>query len=261
MPLLSPPPGAPCWFELSSTDVPRSLDFLKTVFGWTNIASDMGEYGTYHFLCNATGTIGALGGMPPAADGAPSFWGVYFATPDLDGSLAKALTLGGRQLAPVFEVPGHGRGAVLADTGGAIFSLWQGTGEGSGDFTMFEDGAIGWVELATRDVDAAQGFYGPLLGWQFSESAHAPAETRYSEYAIGDTHFGGLLQMTPEWGDLPEHWSIYVMVPDLDARLEATTAAGGSITVPAFDAPGVGRIARIDDPTGAGLYLVQLAER
>jgi hypothetical protein len=28
--------------------------------------------------------------------------------------------------------------------------------------------------------------------------------------------------------------------------------------VPAFDAPGVGRIARIDDPTGAGAYVIQL---
>lgn len=48
------------------------------------------------------------------------------------------------------------------------------------------------------------------------------------------------------------------MVPDLDVALSATDAAGGAITVPAFDAPGVGRIARIADPTGAGLYLVQL---
>ena len=259
MPHHAPPVGAPCWFELSSTDPARSLAFLQAVFGWTNLANDMGDYGTYHFLRNGTGTVGALGGMPPGTEGAPSYWSVYFASADLDASLARATALGGRLFVEPFDVPGHGRGAVLADAGGAMFCLWQSAAMDSGDFTMFEDASIGWVELATRDVDAAQRFYGGLLGWSFEESANAPPGTRYSEYAVGETHYGGLLQMTAEWGDLPAHWSLYVLVPDLDARLAATTAAGGSITVPAFDAPGVGRIARIDDPTGAGCYLIELA--
>ena len=102
-------------------------------------------------------------------------------------------------------------------------------------------------------------FYGELLGWTFQDSANAPPGTRYSEYAAGDTHYGGLLQMTPAWGDVPEHWSLYVVVPDLDIALSATDAAGGRLSVPAFNAPGVGRIARIDDPTGAGCYLIELA--
>ena len=34
MPRHVPPPGAPCWFELASSDPPRSLAFLQAVFGW-----------------------------------------------------------------------------------------------------------------------------------------------------------------------------------------------------------------------------------
>ena len=260
MPHPVPPAGAPCWFELSSSDPPRSLAFLQAVFGWQGQAMDVDDpAGAYTFLANATGTVGAVGGLPPGVDGAGSYWGVYFATRDLDASLARAAQIGGRVLADPFEVPGHGRGAVLADPSGALFSLWQSQAMDSGDFTMFEDGSVCWVELATHDVASAQGFYGELLGWRFSDSAHAPAGVRYSEYAVGDTHYGGLLQMTPEWGEVPAHWSLYVLVPDLDARLAACLTAGGAISVPAFEAPGVGRIARIDDPTGAGLYLVQPA--
>ena len=260
MPLHTPAAGAPCWFELSSTDVPRSLAFLRAVFGWNSVAMDVGDpAGAYHFLKNATGTIGACGGMPPDAAGAPSYWGVYFGTDNLDASLATAQSFGAKALAEPFDVPGHGRGAVLADRGGAMFNLWQSANMDAGDFTMFENNAVGWVELATRDVDAAQDFYGTVLGWRFRESANAPAGTRYSEYAAGETWYGGLLQMTKEWGDMPEHWSLYVVVDNVDATLAATTAAGGAITVPAFDAPGVGRIARVDDPTGAGCYVVQLA--
>ena len=260
MPHHTPPPGAPCWFELSSTEPARSLAFLQAVFGWQGVPMDLGGAGGYTFLRNANGTVGAVGGMPPGAEGAPSYWGVYFATRDLDASLARAFLLGARVLADPFEVPGHGRGAVLADPAGAVFSLWQPASADAGDFTLFEDAAIGWVELATGDVTAAQTFYGELFGWRFSDSTHAPPGIRYSEYAVDDTHYGGLLQMTAEWGDIPAHWSLYVVVPDLDARLAATNAAGGHIAIPAFDAPGVGRIARIDDPTGASLYLVQLAE-
>lgn len=260
MPLHNPPAGAPCWFELSSTDPARSRAFLNSVFGWEGTAMEVGEAaGPYAFLGNGTGSVGAVGGMPPGAEGAPSFWSVYFATPDLDASFAKAIGLGATPFGEAFEAPGHGRGAVLADTGGAVFQLWQPASPDAGDFTMFEDFSFGWVELATRDVDAAQRFYGSLLGWTFKDSANAPPGTRYSEYAAGETHYGGILQMTADWGDLPEHWSLYVVVPDLDIALSATEVAGGTITVPAFSAPGVGRIARIDDPTGAGCYLVQLA--
>ncbi len=64
--------------------------------------------------------------------------------------------------------------------------------------------------------------------------------------------------MTAEWGEMPSHWSIYVLVPDADACVARAVEYGGSVSVPAFDAPGVGRIARIDDPTGAGVYVIRL---
>ncbi|MGL6291734.1 MAG: VOC family protein [Silanimonas sp.] len=259
MPHHAPPVGAPCWFELSSTDPARSQAFLKAVFGWDAAPMDVGGGGPYAFLRNANGTVGAVGGMPPGTEGAPSYGGVYFGTDSVDASVAAATAAGAKPFFDPFDVPGHGRGAVLAAPGGAAFNLWQSANTDAGDFVMFEDFSFGWVELATRDVDAAQRFYGPLLGWTFKDSANAPAGTRYSEYAVGETHYGGVLQMTAEWGDMPEHWSLYVVVPDVDMALSATDAAGGRVTVPAFNAPGVGRIARIDDPTGAGLYLVQLA--
>ena len=259
MPHHAPPVGAPCWFELSSTDPARSQAFLHAVFGWEAESMDVGDAGSYAFLRNANGTVGAVGGMPPGTEGAPSYWGVYFASANVDASVAAAASAGASPFGEPFDVPGHGRGAVLADPGGAMFNVWQSAAMDSGDFTMFEDFSVGWVELATRDVDRAKRFYGDLHGWTFSESTNAPPGTRYAEYAVGGTRYGGLLQMTAEWGDLPEHWSLYVIVPDLDVALSAIDVAGGRITVPAFDAPGVGRIARIDDPTGAGLYLVELA--
>jgi predicted enzyme related to lactoylglutathione lyase len=67
-----------------------------------------------------------------------------------------------------------------------------------------------------------------------------------------------MMQMTAEWGEMPSHWSVYIVVTDLDATLARSTTHGGTICVQPFNAPGVGRIARIDEPGGAGAYLIQL---
>ncbi len=255
----SPPIGAPCWFELASRDAAASLAFHRGLFGWEGVDNDMGEMGTYAFLRNANGTLGALCGMPPGSEGRPSSWSVYFAVKDVDASAAQARALGGQLLFDPFDVPGHGRGAVLTDPQGAAFCLWQPASDDAGDFVMFEDHAMGWVELATRDAAGAKAFYGALLGWQFETSANSAASgIDYTEYAVDETRYGGIMQMTKEWGDMPCHWSLYVPVPDVDACLARAVELGGTVCVPAFDVPGVGRIGRLDDPTGAGLYVIRM---
>ena len=82
----------------------------------------------------------------------------------------------------------------------------------------------------------------------------------YRLFGNADGTLGGLMQMTPEWGEIPAHWSLYVQVEDVDAAVARAQTLGGTVCVPAFDAPGVGRIARIDDPAGAGFYLIALAQ-
>jgi len=260
MPRHSPPFGAPCWFELASRDADASFAFHRGLFGWSSVDNDMGEMGVYRFLRNANGTLGALCGLPPGSDDRPSSWAVYFLVANVDASVAQARELGGQLLFDPFDVPGHGRGAVLTDPQGATFCLWQPASADAGDFVMFEDHAIGWVELATRDAAGARDFYQTLLGWHcHSSSIAAAGGIEYTEYALGETRYGGIMPMTAEWGDMPSHWSLYVPVPDVDACLARAVALGGTVCVPAFDAPGVGRIGRLDDPTGAGIYVIRLS--
>ena len=37
--------------------------------------------------------------------------------------------------------------------------------------------------------------------------------------------------MTAEWGEMPSHWSIYVLVPDVDACATRAVEHGGKICV------------------------------
>lgn len=250
--------GIPCWFELASRDPEASAAFHAAVFGWRCSRMDMGAMGAYHFFRNGTGTVGAMRqwSAEAANAGVPPAWTIYFAVVDLDRATAQVTALGGRILAGPHEIAGQGRMLLIADPTGATCCLWQPTAGAAGDFTMMEPDAIGWIELATRDSGAAGGFYRELLDWDWQRS-DLPGPVPYDEIVIENTRYGGMMQMTAEWGDLPSHWSVYVVVTDLDATLARCAASGGKVCVPAFDCPGVGRIARIDEPGGAGAYLIQ----
>ena len=45
----------------------------------------------------------------------------------------------------------------------------------------------------------------------------------------------------------------YLAVDDVDARVKKATAAGAKLMRPIFDIPGVGRIAILTEPGGAGI--------
>ncbi len=48
-------------------------------------------------------------------------------------------------------------------------------------------------------------------------------------------------------------WMSYLAVDDVDARVKKATAAGAKLMRPIFDVPGVGRIAILTEPGGAGI--------
>ncbi|MEM8915209.1 MAG: VOC family protein, partial [Pseudomonadota bacterium] len=70
----------------------------------------------------------------------------------------------------------------------------------------------------------------------------------------GEKPAGGLMGMDgPQFDGLAAHWMSYLSVDDVDARVAKMAAAGGEVVRPAFNVPGVGRIAMIKDPGGAVL--------
>ncbi len=252
--------GVPCWFELASTDPEKSFAFYSQVFGWARMDMDLGPMGTYSFLNNANGCIGAFCSMQEdqKAQGIPSHWAIYFAVHDCDAATAKATELGGAVLMPPMDVSEHGRMSIVSDPTGAMFCLWQ-PKAGGGNFVMFEEYSVGWVELATRNTQKARDFYSELLGWTYKESP-IPVENlgSYLEISVDETRYGGILPMSQHWGDVPPHWGIYILVPDVDVCCAKAVELGGSNPLPAFDAPGVGRISMIGDPTGAKCYVITL---
>src|SRR5260370_27355109 len=54
---------------------------------------------------------------------------------------------------------------------------------------------------------------------------------------------------------VPPHWMIYIAVDNVDTAVAKAEQSGGKILAPAFDVMDAGRMAVVQDPTGAGFCL------
>jgi len=127
------------------------------------------------------------------------------------------------------------------------------------EFKIPESNTICWRELATRDLPAALEFYSKLFGWTLQQTKLSPME--YKEIIMGDVACGGMMAMDENWpAEVPSYWTSYVAVDNADETVAKITANGGSVRVPPFDAPGVGRMSVVADPDGAGFAIIQFTQ-
>jgi uncharacterized protein len=116
-------PGALCWNELGTPDLDASAKFYGDLLGWTT--SPM-EGADRPYLVISTRDGRTNGGIrPPAPPGTPPSWLVYFATADIDASLAKVTELRGNVLVGSTDI-GIAKIAVVQDPQGAVFALYDG---------------------------------------------------------------------------------------------------------------------------------------
>jgi predicted enzyme related to lactoylglutathione lyase len=109
-----------------------------------------------------------------------------------------------------------------------------------------------WNELMTRDAERDKKFYADALGWSF-EGMPMPDGT-YWVAKVGDVPVGGLFPISaPQFAGVPEGWMGYIAVDDVDARVKKAQTLGAKLMKPIFDVPGVGRIAVLMEPGGAGI--------
>ena len=120
-------------------------------------------------------------------------------------------------------------------------------------YERHEHHTISWVDLAAKDLDGAVEFYRGLMNW----TTFNDGETPYHIFQRDGAAVAGVMELSPEMGDMPPVWSIYVSVADADASIAAAEAAGGSVYQPPFDIPDGGRIAVIGDPAGAAICLFE----
>jgi uncharacterized protein len=111
-------------------------------------------------------------------------------------------------------------------------------------------GTFVWNELASTEPEAAMAFYAATLGWTFEE--FPLPEGRYWVARLGERLVAGIGGLeTSAIATTTSHWFAFIQVDDVDARIAAARAQGAAILRAPHDVPEVGRVAVLQDPTGA----------
>ncbi|ACU35161.1 VOC family protein [Actinosynnema pretiosum subsp. pretiosum] len=241
------PQGAPAWVDMMTGDRAGAAEFYGGLFGWD---FEQVEAGRTRALVRGKPVAGFTG--VPDDSLLPVVWTTYFATDDLDDTLALLVAHGGTQLGPAFDAGADGRGALAVDPTGAAFGLWE-AGTHIGAHVVREPGAVWWNELATRDAAGAVEFYRAVLGL---EPDPAPG-SGYQRLSLDGHVVAGVFSMddaVPE--GIPAHWMAYFTVPDADVAATRARELGGVVVHPVVEVP-FGRFTTLGDPSGATFRIIQ----
>jgi predicted enzyme related to lactoylglutathione lyase len=244
--------GRPCWADVTTPDVDAAIAFYTELFGWRGERDPNPDAGGYTmFTLNGKQVAAA---SPLQGEGIPPHWTVYLAADDVDASAGRVRDAGGTVPAEPFDVFDSGRMAVASDPSGAVFGLWQAGGH-IGSQLRGEPGTLNWAEVQTLDRDAAQPFYEQVFGYE-TETMEMTAGGEYVVFKADGAPAAGLIEIRPDWGDVPSNWSVVFQVPDCDAAVATIQAGGGSLLHGPQEIPEVGRFAVVADPWGAAFQVI-----
>ena len=251
-------PGSFCWLELGTTDQAAAKNFYGSLFGWIADDSPMGpgEFYTIFKLQSRDAAAAYTLRADQQAQGVPPHWMLYIAVESADAATQRATELGGKVVAPAFDVMEHGRMAVLQDPTGAVFCVWQPM-KNSGLGIDGIDGTLCWADLSTPDVARASEFYSALFGWKLATDEKHTGGEGYLHIVNGEAYIGGIPPASHRGQDTPPHWLPYIFVSDCAAVADKAQSLGANLFVKPMEMQGVGTISVVADPQGAVFSLFQ----
>jgi uncharacterized protein len=125
--------------------------------------------------------------------------------------------------------------------------------------TTYKPGSFCWVDFAAPDQEAAKKFYSAIFGWTANDMTMQQGGT-YSMMQKDGKNVGAIMQMPAGHEGVPPHWNSYISVENVDATLNKAASLGASIAMPPMDVPQAGRMAAVQDPSGANVFFWQPGE-
>lgn len=243
-------PGTFSWIELATSDQDAANKFYTKLFGYQVNQQPIGGGQLYTIFRLDGRDAGACYTMQDDEKtlGIPPHWNLYIAVASVDESAKRAGELGGKIVAPPFDVMDAGRMAVIQDPTGAIFQLWQ-ANRSQGIGIAGVPGTLCWADLNTKDPDRAKQFYEGLFGWTISPGEKDPSG--YLHIKSGDEFIGGVPPASLMDPNTPSHWMIYLYTEDIGATTNRAKDLGAKILMTPMKIQEVGEMAVIADPQGA----------
>ena len=261
--------GAPViHFEVMAQDGPKMQGFYADLFGWKIDADNPMGYGVIAHSDNyAKGGVGIgggiMGGMQPGQDGAT----FYAEVPDVETTLAKAESLGGKRIVGPMQVEGSSLvfGHFLDPEGHGIGLMQAGTlgGAASIDPAAAPKGApVVHFQVIGNDYDVLESFYSSLFDWKLDRNNpvdYGVISREDNLNADGIGIGGGIMGSTSEhdMSDYSGHTTFYVEVPDVEAALSRAESLGGKRLMGPVDVPGGPTLGQFADPEGHVIGVVK----
>jgi uncharacterized protein len=235
-------------FELMGDDMESLGRFYAELFGWHTETTAEPPY----TVIDTHAGGGINGGIGKVEGPWTQYVAVYAATDDINGTFAKAKSLGAEELIPVTEVPGIVTLALLKDPQGNTFGMIA-SGEGPG--VSGGDGRpLDWFEILGPDPKGLRDFYVELFGWEpfEDETSEDAGEFEYYQVHTGPGGLDGGIGSSP---DGQPHVNLYATVDDLAKYLERAESLGGKTLVQPTQMAQI-EFAMFADPAGNafGLY-------
>ncbi len=114
------------WIDLTIDDATVIREFYEQVTGWTSSGVDMDGYQDYCMHPNETAdpVAGICHRRGPNSE-IPPQWMIYINVSDLDESIEKCKTLGGKVICGKRSFGGYGSTCVIQDPAGAVAALFE----------------------------------------------------------------------------------------------------------------------------------------
>lgn len=236
-----------CWNGIVSTDVDKTLAFFPEVLGWKVQKMDMGGEEATMFA-NGDKPLAHVRG--PQMDGEASWWNNYLRVEDVDAAIQAVTKNGGEVVVPGTDIP-PGRFATVKTPSGAHFSLFREANSDDQDRELGV-GTIHWTELHSTDLDEDLAFIKAGLGLPTSEMPMPDGPYNLIN-ADGKTRAGA---MTQKHDGAPSMWLAWIEVANVDDTVGRAENNGGKVLVPAFEVPGIGKMAIASDPAGVAFGVI-----
>ncbi|WP_299536207.1 VOC family protein [uncultured Streptomyces sp.] len=240
--------GAPCWTQLSTSEVETAEEFYGAVLGWEFRPTELGE--RMRVAMRAGVPVAGLG-SPPTVERTVVDWIPYFAVADVDKAAARVRERSGTLAVGPLSYP-VGRGAIAADRDGARFGLWQ--GELVPNWPSWRAQRPWWLDLQAVDAFASAIFYGEVLDW--APDVPGSCEVAYEDDGVMLREEGRVAARIASGGGAGPgraaawpRWNTHFPVPDVEAAVREAVRLGGA-TVERW-LPVSERAAMVRDPEGA----------
>lgn len=109
-----------------------------------------------------------------------------------------------------------------------------------------------WHEISAPSIDKSIEFYTQALDFG-TQSFDMGEMGTYNMLTRNGQGVAGVIQ--PHNEGIPAHWATYISVDDVDARVEKCKGLGATLLAGPLDVPTVGRMALIQDPQGAAVWI------